>query len=216
MLAIMAMLSACGSLTKQTDTTSIRVQGHLQASATGWILQPCDPAQHTFQLSPNMRQREQYTISCEAADSPGCFADVLVQPATLTDQPGTLSGILRLEAESAGCATQELAGTLLHVQGNEPFWHIVVSRQGLLLSSPTQEPVALPHMTEQLPDGSLHLSSQANYQHLSLWLTPAICTDSMSGAYRHLSARLEWQGQTLSGCAYYAPDNPTQPPSTPF
>ena len=64
-------------------------------------------------------------------------------------------------------------------------------------------PLALPYLEEQMPNGSLNLSSEANGQRLELWLTPEHCVDSMSGAVQHLSAELRLNGSVLRGCASY-------------
>lgn len=159
-------------------------------------------------LATTLQQDEQFKASCAEIYESSCFADLLIS----SGSPTTVSGLLRLEPEGAGCAASAPAGSLLQASGNEPFWSVLITRQGLMLSSPTQPPLALPHIEEALPDGSLYYSSQADHQLLQIWLTPGHCIDSMSGAYRHLNARLEWQGQILSGCAYYATDNPATPP----
>ena len=72
-----------------------------------------------------------------------------------------------------------------------------------LLLRPSEEPLALPYLEEQMPNGSLSLSSEANGQRLELWLTPEHCVDSMSGAVQHLSAELRLNGSVLRGCASY-------------
>lgn len=54
-----------------------------------------------------------------------------------------------------------------------------------------------------MPGGGLTLSSEANGQHVELWVAPQRCVDSMSGAVRHLRAELRIDGQTLQGCGYY-------------
>ena len=66
-----------------------------------------------------------------------------------------------------------------------------------------QPAIALPYINEQLGDGLQYISSQADHQRLQLWINDQPCTDSMTGGWYALSARLEWQGQTFTGCAYY-------------
>ncbi len=66
-----------------------------------------------------------------------------------------------------------------------------------------QEPVALPYMEEQLPDGRFNLTSEANGKRIELWVAPQRCVDSMSGSVQHLSAELRLDGKPLRGCAYF-------------
>jgi putative lipoprotein len=75
--------------------------------------------------------------------------------------------------------------------------------KGLVLNRPEQEPLALPYLEEQLPDGRLNFSSEANGQRLDLWVAPQRCVDSMSGTVNHLSAELRLDGQVLRGCAHF-------------
>ena len=86
--------------------------------------------------------------------------------------------------------------------GNEPFWNVRLNDQGLVLQQLGQPTIALPYIEEQLGNGQYYISSKADHQELQLWISPERCTDSMTGAWHALSARLQWQGETLIGCAY--------------
>ena len=99
-------------------------------------------------------------------------------------------------------ANGDFADLLLRASGHEPDWSIAVSNQGLVLHRPGQEPQALPYLEEQLPEGRLNLSSEANGQRLELWVAKQRCVDSMSGTVQHLSAELRLNGQVLRGCGY--------------
>jgi putative lipoprotein len=54
-----------------------------------------------------------------------------------------------------------------------------------------------------VPGGGLTLTSEANGQHVELWVAPQRCVDSATGAIRHLRAELRIDGKTLRGCGYY-------------
>jgi uncharacterized membrane protein len=81
--------------------------------------------------------------------------------ATTSLTPG---GVYRVQAEGHGCTDINFARTILRASGHEPDWNIAVSNQGLILNRPGQEPQALPYLEEQLPEGRLNLSSEANGQ----------------------------------------------------
>lgn len=210
-LPLSCLLTGCNLLQHNSTADGAptqRISGWLNTS--NWQLEPCAGEQSRIDLVASSDLQQQLQTHCEAQR---CFVDLLTSSASLSKtaiQPGPL---LRIETESAGCQTGP-AGNQLVAQGNEPFWSLLISQQGMLLEQPGQPALAMPHIEEALPDGSLHYSSQANHEQLNLWISPQPCTDSMSGAYRHLTAHLEWQGQTATGCAYYAPENPNLPPVT--
>lgn len=111
--------------------------------------------------------------------------------------------IYRLQGEGPSCDDLNFKRLALRASGNEPFWQLEVGSKGLVLNRPEQEPLALPYLEEQLPDGRLNFSSEANGQHLDLWVAPQRCVDSMSGTVNHLSAELRLDGQVLRGCAHF-------------
>jgi putative lipoprotein len=110
--------------------------------------------------------------------------------------------LYRLQAEGQGCQDADFPRLIARASGNEPFWSVSISAQGLVLQRPGEKPLALPYLEEQLPEGRLYFSSEADGQRLSLWLAPQRCQDEMSGALRHLSAELRLNDQRLTGCAY--------------
>ncbi len=63
--------------------------------------------------------------------------------------------------------------------------------------------IPLPYLEEQLPEGRLNFSSEANGRRLELWVAPQLCVDGMSGAVSHLSAELRLDGQVRRGCAHF-------------
>ena len=71
------------------------------------------------------------------------------------------------------------------------------------LTGPDKQPLALPYLEEQLPDNRLNFTSEANGQHLDLWLTPQRCVDSATGTVSHLSAELRLNGKLMRGCAWF-------------
>jgi len=66
-----------------------------------------------------------------------------------------------------------------------------------------QPPLALPYVEEQLGDGRFNLSTEANDQHIELWVAPQRCVDATTGAVQHMSAELRINGQVQRGCGYF-------------
>ncbi len=119
-----------------------------------------------------------------------------------TDGALQLTTLLRLQGEGHACDEPGFARLLLRASGAEPDWSLEVSARGMLLERPGQAPLALPYLTEQLPGGARHFSSEANDLRVELWVAPQPCEHSASGTLSNLSARLTLNGETLSGCAY--------------
>ena len=72
-----------------------------------------------------------------------------------------------------------------------------------MLERSGQPAQALPYLEEQLPEGRLNLTSEANGQRLELWIAPQRCVDTKTGAVQSLSAELRVDGQVQRGCAYF-------------
>lgn len=111
--------------------------------------------------------------------------------------------VYRLQREGALCDDLAFRLTKVRASGNEPDWNLGVSAQGLVLERPGQKALVLPYLEEQLPEGRVSISSEANGDRVELWVTPQRCVDNMSGAVKHLSAELRINGQIMRGCAYY-------------
>lgn len=52
-------------------------------------------------------------------------------------------------------------------------------------------------------DGRFNLTSEANNQHVELWVAPQRCVDSQTGSVQHLTAELRINGEVQRGCAYF-------------
>ena len=195
-LALSLLLGGCSLLaSKPQPPVPQRLQGTLWFNTTQAQLLPCDAAEP---LALDVPPALQSTLAL--CDSAACFADLELHA---DNAPAQLVRLHRLEAESHGCQDQTFAHLQLAAFGNEPFWSLRLNDQGLVLQQPGEPTLALPYIREQLADGLHYISSHADHQQLGLWISQQPCTDSMSGFWYGLSARLEWQGQTLSGCAYY-------------
>lgn len=208
-VALLPLFAGCQLLSEQPNDTATpltRLQGEISLANGDLLFRPCQE-QRSFVIAHDGAT----TLSRDAAE---LFSDGATQlyvdmrgELSSTSQPkvdGTFtpSQVYRVQAEGHGCSDINFARTLLRASGHEPDWSIAVSNQGLVLNRAGKEPQALPYLEEQLPEGRLNLSSEANGQRLELWLAPQRCVDGMSGAVQHMSAELRLDGEVLRGCAY--------------
>jgi putative lipoprotein len=193
------LLSGCQLLAnpKQHEAQGERLQGELRFDAGYWQLTDCNN-QKTLVLE-FAEPWLQATTGCQ----PGrpCFADLELQQDD--NLPIQVSKVHRIQNEGHGCNDEEFEHLLIRASGNEPFWTIRLNAQGLVLQQPGKPTVALPYIHEQSGDGMQYITSQANNHTLQLWISQHPCIDSMSGAWHAYSARLQWQGEMLTGCAYH-------------
>lgn len=191
---------------------SARLRGHLVLGHEVRTFQPCGEERLLWVL-PTPELRQAYD-----ALSPAAYAPVYVElrgvlgtpPATGfgEDTAGQLE-VLELNraaslAESHGCA-EDLTGVAFRAAGNEPFWHIEVGWDAIVLSRlgspdlvlPLEPPVASGvgwiYETETL---------EPEPHSLRLALEEGRCSDTMVGTRTAWQARMELDGETWEGCAW--------------
>lgn len=206
LLVILPLLSACQTTQnpKPIQHTQ-RIQGTLMQEAGLWYIQPCATQQPLLLSFANPAIENTFNSFYNSQGAP-TFADLRAELNThsLADaDQATTTFWYRLQADGHACQDPDFHKLGLRVHGNEPFWSLLLSNDGLIFLQPDQPPIALPYIVEQLPDDFLYISSQADDEHLQLWLSPAQCTDSMSGTINHLSAMLDWNGHIFNGCGHY-------------
>jgi putative lipoprotein len=207
--ALLPMLASCQVFTEKAEkpaANQVRLQGEISQKAGQLLFRPCKE-QRQFQIDAPPESELSTDIHNLLNDGHSTlFADLRgqLQSATKTGLDGQIvpSEIYRLQAEGNGCNDINFSRTLLRASGNEPSWAVAVSNLGLILNRPGREPQALPYLEEQLPEGRLSLSSEANGQRLDLWVAKQRCVDAMSGAINHMTAELRLDGEVLRGCAY--------------
>ncbi|MNE98989.1 hypothetical protein D3C80_1975940 [compost metagenome] len=75
--------------------------------------------------------------------------------------------------------------------------------KGMVIQRAGQPALALPYLEEQVGDGRFNLSSEANNQHVELWIAPQRCVDPTLPSVQSMSAELRVNGQVQRGCAYF-------------
>lgn len=208
--SLLPLFTGCQLLATQpsdSNTGTTRLQGELSAENGQLLFKPCNESRRFVvnDIGDTGILQEAANLADDARGK--LFADVR----------GTLGGsrqagndgqldvrqLYRLEADTSACSDPNFKQLTLRAEGHGPDWEIKASGKGMVLERRDQPPLPLPFLEEQLPGGSLNLSSEADGQRIELWLAPQRCVDSATGALRHLNAELRVGGQTLQGCGYY-------------
>ncbi|MBC9250271.1 hypothetical protein A9179_08290 [Pseudomonas alcaligenes] len=206
---LLPLFAGCQMFAAHDDAPQLpseRLQGELSQTGGQLHLQPCGEQRQLLLRNDGASDlvREAGELWREGAGP--LFVDLRGQPSTSAagaDGELQVSEVYRIQHEGPGCADPDFKRLVLSASGHEPEWNLKLTGRGLVLLRPGQEPLALPYLEEQLPDGRFNYSSEANGQRLELWIAPQRCRDSMSGSVQHLSAELRLDGQVQRGCAAF-------------
>ena len=209
LLALFPLFAACQMFDSEPAKLSTvgltRMQGELTAVDGKLLFQPC-------------QDQRNYVVSDTAGTS------ILQEAASLAGQQGTLfadlrgkfSGVAsgtqgsvdlqqlyRVERSTSACNDPDFKRMILRANGHKPAWAMSVTAKGMVLEREGQPPLAVPYVEEQLGDGRFNLMTDANNQHIELWVAPQRCVDSVSGSLQHMSAEVRVNGQVQRGCAAF-------------
>lgn len=122
---------------------------------------------------------------------------------TLTDSHFTVKKINRLTFDTAkGCGEADYSKIVVRTLGRNPLWFTSIASKGLVLERVNQPALVLPYVVERLPGGQMNFSTEANGQHIELWVAPERCEDEQTGELYAMRARLTVNFQTFQGCGY--------------
>ena len=205
--ALLPLFAGCQMFAEKTSVSTAgmtRLQGELKAEGGKLLFQPCGESRRfVVQDSGNTSLLQE---AATLASEPGAlFADVR---GTLSSNSGNdgqfnVHQLYRVERSNSACSDPNFKRLTLRASGHEPEWNVKVSGKGMVLNRVGQEPLPLPFLEEELPGGGLSLSSEANGQHVELWVAPQRCVDSLSGSLQHMTAELRINGQVQRGCAAF-------------
>lgn len=210
LFALLPLFASCAMFDSPDETPAAlgtRMQGELSVSNGKLLLRPCQEQRHfVINDSGNTGLLQESASLLDAKDAT-LFADVSgnfdASKVSGADGQLNLTRLFRVQREGHACDDPNFKRQVLSASGNEPSWHVSVNAKGMVLERPNQEPLALPYLEEQLPDGRFNLTSEANGLRLELWIAPQRCVDSASGAVSFLSAELRSNGKVERGCAYF-------------
>ncbi|WP_313517594.1 hypothetical protein [Pseudomonas sp.] len=185
----------------------VRLQGELDLVDGQMLLRPCQEQRHFaltdaagIGLLEDVRELLGGGSGPLFADLRGNYAASRISG---TDGEFKVEQRYRLQNDAHGCDNPNYPRLLLHAGGQQPDWNVEVGERGLMLERSGQPAQGLPYLEEQLPEGRLNLTSEANGQRLELWIAPQRCVDGKTGAVQSLSAELRVDGQVQRGCAYF-------------
>ncbi|WP_166358806.1 COG3650 family protein [Pseudomonas akapageensis] len=209
LVALLPLFTGCQMFAdKPTNSTAgmTRMQGVLKGEGGHLLFQPCQE-QRRFVVNDSGNTGVLQEASAQASKPGTIFVDLLgsfsASKSGGNDGQLNLQQVYRIERSTNACEDPNFKRLTLRASGHAPNWNLKVSGMGMVLEREGQQPLALPYLEEQLPDGRFNLTSEANDQRIELWVAPQRCVDSVTGSVQHLSAELRVNGQTQRGCAYY-------------
>ncbi|WP_460153969.1 COG3650 family protein [Pseudomonas sp. S2_B07] len=202
-VALLPLFAACqlfdGPRESASHAGQTRMQGQLTAADGKLLFQPCNETSSYVVNDTGGTSVLQQAASL--ADTKGkLFADVRGR---IVDSRLDLEQLYRVERSGTACDDPNFKLQILRAAGHLPEWNVKVSGKGMVVDRAGQPPLAVPYVEEQLGDGRFNLSTEANNQHIELWVAPQRCTDSSTGSVQHMSAELRINGQVQRGCAYF-------------
>ena len=209
LLALLPLFSACQMFENEPAKPSLagltRMQGELTAAGDKLLFQPCNDTRNYV-----VKDTGGTSILQEAASLAG------QQGALFTDLRGKFSGVAsgtqgevelqqlyRVERSTSACDDPDFKRMILRANGHKPAWALNVTAKGMVLEREGQPPLPVPYVEEQLGEGRFNLMTEANNQHIELWVAPQRCVDSVSGSLQHMTAELRINGQVQRGCAAF-------------
>lgn len=208
LVALLPLFAACqlfeGERQSASHVGQTRMQGQLTAADGKLLFQPCNQANRYVVNDTGGTSVLQQAANL--ADKQGkLFADVRgrVVAGSAGDGRLDLEQLYRVERSGSACDDPNFKQLILRAAGHTPEWNVKVSGKGMVIDRAGQPPLAVPYVEEQLGDGRFNLSSEANNQHIELWVAPQRCVDSSTGSIQHMSAELRIDGQVQRGCGYF-------------
>ncbi|OMQ37545.1 COG3650 family protein [Pseudomonas putida] len=206
-VALLPLFAACqlfdGSRESASRVGQTRMQGQLSAADGKLLFQPCgEQRRYVVNDSGGTSVLQQ---AAGLADAQGkLFADVRgrIVPGNGEDQLD-VETLYRVERSGTACADPNFKPLILRAAGHAPEWSVKVTGKGMVLERAGQPPLAVPYVEEQLGEGRFNLSTEANNQHIELWVAPQRCIDASTGGLQHMSAELRIDGKVQRGCGYF-------------
>jgi putative lipoprotein len=215
--------ACCGLAAAQDKAPAKKPDADVPAGSTGRGTLVLGPAQKVF--TPCGSDREYWVNDATGGDlgrvyeklagGPGkpLFVDVrgvLEQPPKAGEgasYPRVLRVVELRRADPAGGGCREnLRYFEARAWGEDPFWRVDVSRNGIIWSSyGAPSSLAFPYGPPRREGGEIRYAAVragAERHELDLVLKPGRCTDARTGAVTWLSVEARLNGRELRGCAY--------------
>jgi len=209
--ALLPLFAGCqmfASTPSQPSTAGMtRMQGVLMGKDGHLLFQPCGEQRHYSVTDIGLTGVLQEAAGI-VGQSGQVYADVRgrFEASKSGGMDGTidLHQFYRLERSTAACNDPNFKLLTLRAAGTEPGqWELRANAKGLELSLPDKPKLAVPFLEEQLPDGRLSLSTEANGVRVELWVAPQRCVEPTTGSVQQMTAELRVNDQPYRGCAYF-------------
>ncbi|SER92777.1 putative lipoprotein [Pseudomonas sp. NFACC02] len=212
MFALLPLFAGCQLLPSQSADSKVstagmlRMQGTLSGDSGKLYFQPCSEQRRYAVIDKGNTGILQEAAS--VVDKSGkAFADVrgnfVASKAQGSDGQADVYQLYRVERPGNACEDPNFKRLTIHASGNGPKWNLNASGKGMVLEREGQDEFAVPYMEEQMPGGRFNLITDANDQHVELYVAPQRCVDPVNGSVQHLTAELRVNGQVQRGCAYF-------------
>jgi putative lipoprotein len=212
MFALLPVLAGCQLLpSRSADGTvstagMLRMQGTLSGDGGKLFFQPCSE-QRRYAVTDKGNTGILQEAASVVDKSGKAFADVrgnfVASKAQGSDGQADVYQLYRVERPGNACEDPNFKRLTIHASGNGPKWSLNASGKGMVLEREGQDEFAVPYMEEQMPEGRFNLITDANDQHVELYVAPQRCVDPANGSVQHLTAELRVNGKVQRGCAYF-------------
>jgi putative lipoprotein len=213
MFALLPLFAGCQLLPSHSDEGKvstagmIRMQGVLSGANGQLFFKPCNEQRRYAVTDSGNTGILQEAASVVDKKTGLAFADLrgnfVASKAQGSDGKADIYQLYRVEHPNANCDDPNFKRLTIHASGNGPKWNLNASGKGMVLEREGKEPFAVPYMEEQMPEGRFNLITDANDQHVELYVAPQRCVDTVDGSVQHLTAELRVNGQVQRGCAYF-------------
>lgn len=210
---LLSVLAGCNGPEDEPERRSELFRGEVALAGTQWSIRLCDSdADLPFMDRTNGVLQSAYQ---NLAGAPGerVFVEGLGRRDSSLAEAGAegtaTATIVKLRrasplGESSACESPPSAAVVT-AGGNEPFWSVTVFHDRIVFTEPENLTGIEFPPTGPVEEGSkrVYRSTRAGSQpsHIELALSDGGCTDSMSGAYLHMTAMVRLDDRALEGCA---------------
>lgn len=203
---------ALPSVSTEITASNSLMRGFLVLGPEVRSIKPCDEDAELWVI-PTAEVEEVYeSLSGEAYDAIFIEADAVVGPAPASGFGADYSGLVtirslrRAEPSSEGFGCEESVDAFeFRATGQEPFWHLRVTPDGLLLSTPLIPSTVFEATPASMAAGGWEYTSESSGPE-ALAITAIFregrCSDTMTGAVFSWTAELDIGGEQLRGCAW--------------
>jgi uncharacterized membrane protein len=119
-----------------------------------------------------------------------------------SDGKPVFASIERIYTEGPGCDEKDLTNLVWQARGNEPFWSLTATPQGVNFERPDVPAVALDYAPMVVDGDKRTYTGKSDAGDVVVVVAPGTCSDGMSDTVYGHTATLTVGTETLKGCAY--------------